>query len=146
MKEPVDHILRPPLPWRVGEPGMTECGYDASKVKTLTREAFDKRVQEMGSQRTALFTCMTCTDANRRWRTRDDDLRSLLGREIDWEWGSGFRRDDRGTRLRDELVAIAVLIEKHRDEFDALVEEHARRQEWLNLKAGRGKSLKPRGL
>ena len=32
MKEPVDHILRPKLPWRTGEGAITECGYDAAKV------------------------------------------------------------------------------------------------------------------
>ncbi len=38
VKEPVDHILRPRLPWRDGSEGaITECGYDATKVKTLTR-------------------------------------------------------------------------------------------------------------
>mgnify|MGYP001599520162 CR=1 FL=1 len=37
MKEPVDHVLRPRLPWRSpSDPAITECGYDASKVKTIT--------------------------------------------------------------------------------------------------------------
>lgn len=36
MKQPVDHILRPSLPWRT-DPPMTECGYDASTVTTLTQ-------------------------------------------------------------------------------------------------------------
>jgi hypothetical protein len=31
MKEPVDHILRPALPWRGDEGAITECGYDANK-------------------------------------------------------------------------------------------------------------------
>lgn len=45
MKEPVDHIIRPRLPWRSPDaPAVTECGYDALKVKSLTREEFFQRV------------------------------------------------------------------------------------------------------
>lgn len=33
MKEPVDHILRPSLPWREAS-AMTECGLNAASVKT----------------------------------------------------------------------------------------------------------------
>ena len=55
MKEPVDHILRPQLPWRSG-PGITECGYDASQVKTLTREQFKARLAEMASATPAAWT------------------------------------------------------------------------------------------
>ena len=40
MKDPVDHILRSRLPWRGDEAAITECGYDASRVKTLTREEY----------------------------------------------------------------------------------------------------------
>jgi hypothetical protein len=58
MKEPVDHILRPQLPWRTGG-GITECGYDASKVQTLTREEYFARLKDLGQQRCAMMTCMT---------------------------------------------------------------------------------------
>lgn len=37
MKEPVDHILRPQLPWRT-DAGITECGYDATKVAGIPRK------------------------------------------------------------------------------------------------------------
>jgi hypothetical protein len=53
MTEPVDHILRLRLPWRSDEGGLTECGYDASKVKALTREGFFERLKDYGQQRTA---------------------------------------------------------------------------------------------
>ena len=53
MKEPVDHILRPRLPWRSeSDPALTECGYNASSVKTLTREEFSARLKDWGQQRT----------------------------------------------------------------------------------------------
>lgn len=55
MKEPVDHILRPALPWRAGA-GITECGYDATKVKTITRTEHAQRVKDYGRQRGAAKT------------------------------------------------------------------------------------------
>jgi len=137
MKEPVDHILRPALPWRLdGEGAITECGYDAAKVKTLTREEYFQRAKEMGRQRTALFTCMTCADTARRWGSWDDDPRLAVGREIEWERGSYYwrARTDRGQRLKDELTVIASLVEAHREEFDAALSGIAQRREWNDKK------------
>lgn len=134
MKEPVDHILRPQLPWRRDQPAITECGYDASKVKALTREEFFQRVKDLGKQRTAMLTCMTCADTARRHGTWDDDPRRALEREINWECGY-HRRDENGVRLRDELFAIAALIEAHREEFAGLVTGIEQRREWLEKKA-----------
>ena len=134
MKEPVDHILRPQLPWRT-DAGITECGFNASKVQTLTRADYFVRLKDMGQQRAAMFTCMTCADTARRWGTWDDDPRKALEREINWE--SGYRRSDRGERLRDDLLAIAALIEAHRDEFEAHVSATEQRRAWLEKKAAR---------
>lgn len=149
MKEPVDHILRPALPWRTGEPGITECGFDASKVKTLTREEYVRRYKDLGQQRMALLTCMTCADTARRWGTWEDDPRRAVDREITWEWGGGYRaRNDRGQRLKDELLAVAALIEAHRDEFDAHVQETVARRDWNEKKAAvaRRPVVKPRPI
>lgn len=137
MKEPVDHILRPQLPWRQGDGAITECGYDAAQVKTLTREEYFQRLQDMGQQRAALFTCMTCADTAKRWGTWDDDPSRALDREITWECGGPYRRKDRGFRLQDELLAIAALIEAHPQEFDALVSAGGQKREWLQKKAER---------
>lgn len=129
MKEPVDHIIRPRLPWRSpNDPAVTECGYDASKVKTLTRDEFLSRLSDYGQQRTALFTCMTCTQAATQWPTWNDDPRKALEREIIWEcrWRSGKH----GYRLKDELLVITTLIAKHKDEFDGLLETLRQQQEW----------------
>lgn len=132
MKEPVDHILRPRLPWRSpSDPAITECGYDASKVKTLSREEFSRRFKDFGRQRTALMTCMTCSDAATRWPTWEDDPRKALEREINWE--CGWRSRDQDTRLRDELRAIATLLADHADEYRAILE----RQAWVEKKAAR---------
>lgn len=136
MKQPVDHIHRPQLPWR-NDPPMTECGYDSSSVPTLTREQYAARLKELGQQRTAMLSCMTCTSTCERWQHWEDDPRRALGREIEWETGGyGYRRDNkRGWRLRDELLAIASLIAEHREAFDAMVAESHARREWLEKKA-----------
>jgi hypothetical protein len=139
MKEPVDHVLRPMLPWR-SDGAMTECGLNASKVSTLSREAYFARLKDFGQQRCAMLTCMTCADTARRWGTWEDDPRRALEREIQWE--SAWRRDDRGVRLRDELLAIAALIEAHRDEFDAQLNATEQRRAWLEKKAENAKTKK----
>jgi hypothetical protein len=147
MKEPVDHILRPQLPWRAMADGaVTECGYDATKVKTLTRVEFFDRLKQFGQQRTALLTCMTCSDTARRWGTWDDDPRLALHREIEWERGGYYYRErtDRGQRLRDELSAIERLINSHRGEFDEAVKEIEERRAWNDRKAALAARAEPR--
>jgi hypothetical protein len=139
VKEPVDHILRPQLPWRKDDSAITECGYDASKVKTLSRDEYFARAKEMGAQRCALFTCMTCADTARRWGSWDDDPRKALERAINWECGWGYTRDNRGDRLKHELLAIADLIDLHLQEFHHLVLASESRQEWLARKAERSR-------
>jgi len=129
MKEPVDHILRPSLPWREAA-SITECGYDASKVKAITRAEFFQRFKDMGRQRCALFTCMTCADTASRWKTWEAEPRQALNREIEWE-----RRAERGDLLKQELIAIAALIDAHREEFDGIILANQQRQEWLAKKA-----------
>lgn len=147
MKEPVDHIIRPSLPWR-REIGITECGYDASKVKAITRQEFFQRVKDLGQQRAALLTCMTCSDTAKRWGTWEDDPRSAIAREVVWErgeyWGRG--RDDRGTLLKEELLAIAALIEAHRAEFETTIETNTQRREWLAKKAEKANRKPPPAL
>jgi hypothetical protein len=137
MKEPVDHILRPQLPWRT-DGAITECGYNAEKVSTLTRAAYFERKKDLGQRRCAMLTCMTCADTASRWTTWDDEPRQAMQRELEWErrgsWN--FRdNDSRGTRLRDELLAIASLIEAHRDEFEAHISGTEQRRAWLERKA-----------
>jgi hypothetical protein len=119
MKEPVGHIERPRLPWRPeNDATLTECGFEAVKVKTLTRSEFARRLKEYGQQRTAILTCMTCVQTAQRWSAWEDDPCQAVDREIQWEgrWG-----DQHGHLLRDELRAIALLIKSHPDEFKELV-------------------------
>jgi hypothetical protein len=150
MKEPVDHIIRPQLPWRGGEAAITECGYDAGKVKAVTREEHFGRLKDLGRQRTAMITCMTCMDTAARWPTWEDDPRKALEREITWECGLYGYRDDRGTRLLDELLAIAKLVGMHREKFLELIEVMRRQRAWVEQKenASRKRQAQPsmRGL
>lgn len=65
-----------------------------------------------------------------------EDPRQALDREITWEWGGGYRaRTDRGERLKDELIAIAALIEAHHDEFATIITTNQARRDWLEKKA-----------
>ncbi len=137
MKEPVDHILRPRLPWRdPAAPAITECGYDASKVTTITRDEYAKRRKNLGYQRTGLITCMTCSQAADRWAPWEVDPRKAVEREIAWEgaWRAG---DNRGQRLRDELVAIAALIAQYPEDFKTIMANVEQRRSWLEQKAAR---------
>lgn len=146
MKEPVDHILRPRLPWRPADTApITECGYDATKVKLISREDYAKRKKDLGYQRAAMLTCMTCVNTADRWGCWDDDPRLAIGREVEWERQTLYRHasDKRGTRLKDELTVIAAMIEERRDEFLARVTEVEQRREWNQKKAARADKPKP---
>ena len=134
MKDPVDHIVRPLLPWRSPAAAITECGFDVAKVKTITRPEYDARLKELGYQRTAMLTCMTCADTSKRWTTWDDDPRRAIGREVHWESTEWGRSREHGTRLRDELIAIAALIEAHRQEFESILNSNEQKRKWLEMK------------
>lgn len=140
MKDPLDHILRPRLPWRA-DTHVTECGHDAATVSILTREAFFARLKDYGQQRTALTTCMTCVHTAQRWPTWVEDPRTALMREVVWEgaaYQSSFGRlspEPRGHQLRDDLLAIEILIATHVDEFRKLLSIIDARNEWRELKA-----------
>lgn len=143
MKEPVDHILRPQLPWRSCLTSITECGYNAASVKSLTREAFAARLKGYGEQRTALVTCMTCMHTAQRWPTWEQDARLALQREIEWEavhWNARVKQviqysKERGHSLLDELRAIEALIAAHPQEFRELLAGVDARRQWLARKA-----------
>lgn len=141
MKQPVDHILRSRLPWR-DDVSLTECGLDASSVSPITRDQFVDRVKEMGQQRAALFTCMTCAQTARNWKTWEQDPRSVIEREIVWEKHGG-RLNQRGLRTHDELIAIAALIAAHQEEFADLLSAKEKRSEWNKMLAEKKKGKRP---
>lgn len=139
MKQPLDHIVRPLLPWRSpAEPATTECGYDASKVKAHSREQFAARLKEYGKQRCALLTCMTCMQTFERHPTWDEEPRLAIAREVQWEvqWWNAHHgaRETNGHRLKDELLALAALAARHPEEFTELLGELDARRQWLERK------------
>lgn len=111
----IDHIERPMVPWRRSE-RLTECGLTAENHPTISREEFLKRVRDMGQERSAMVTCMTCWHTARRWPSWEEDPVQAVVREAH-RWRA---QDDREV-FRRELQAIAMLVEAHRDEFDAAV-------------------------
>lgn len=117
------HIERSPLPWRPER--ATECGLDATKHPTWSRDEAQAKQQEMGKQRFSLFVCMTCMGTASRHYTWEDDPASCLVRHAQPMALGVYRRDhtEEKRRFADELRAIAALIEAHRDEFDALVHD-----------------------
>lgn len=120
------HILRLQVPWRRGAL-LTECGMEDDRA--LTAEETLAKTKELGQQRMAMLTCMTCWGTVQRYRFWDDgrvqlntwadDPVAIMDREVNRSrWGGPKRAP---SPLKDELVAIALLIEAHRDEFDELL-------------------------
>jgi hypothetical protein len=109
---PLEHVRRPQPPWRVAD--VTECGLPGGSYSTLSRDELAAKVARLGKQRTAMTTCMTCLNTAQRWPPFEDDPVAAMERET-------YHGRCGDTGFRDELVAIATLIERHRDEFADLV-------------------------
>lgn len=146
----ITHIERPALPWRPEK--ATECGLDATRHPTWSREEAIAKSKELGRQRFAMFACMTCMSTANRHATWEHDPASCMIRHAErmtMRWG---REDEPGEKRRfaDELRAIAALIAAHREEFDAIVQSYA---DVVDLSAHRRKpqaapnsALRPRPL
>lgn len=121
MTEPLTHIARPPLPWR--ESGLTICGHPVSQFGDgLVTNLADAHAaaRRLGKQRFAMTHCMTCASNVSRWATWENDPAARMAREIGY---LGMTKQE--PVIVAELRAIALLIERHRDDFDELVEAHA---------------------
>lgn len=117
----VTHIERSNLPWH--DEHVTECGLDADRHPTWTRAEAVAIARQFGKQRFAMVCCMTCLNTAERHRTWDEDPVSCMDRYTN-RWGYGGRDGDAG-QFANELRAIALLIEAHREEFDATVADLA---------------------
>lgn len=115
-KIPLRHIERPPLPWQTYR--LTECGHDIAEfAEVLSRDEAVRQHKAMGHQRFGLITCMSCIGTANRWTTWDEDPVQRMGREFYMG-----RAPKAGDRFRRELLAIAALVDAHREEFDEMVE------------------------
>lgn len=117
MSEPLTHIARTGLPWR--DATKTVCGHpinqyaDGLVVNLADAQAMQCR---LGQQRFALAICMTCANHVGNWAEWDNDPRVRMAREVT---GGDFGKFD--PVIVHELRAMAMLIERHRDEFDDAV-------------------------
>ena len=112
--DPVSHIRRPDLPWR--QLDLTECGRrvdDYASDRVLTFDEAQQLANELGKQRFAMLTCMTCINR----ASRGESVLDVLNRFAN-------RREGREVVDRD-LEAIALLVDAHRDQFDELVTQLA---------------------
>lgn len=117
MKQPVDHIERPRLPWR--DERLTECRLSADSYPTITRDGAVTRCRELGKTRFAMTVCITCMQTAERHLTWEQDPVSAMLREV--EGARWYRKDGTHDQMRTELKAIALLIAAHRDEFDETI-------------------------
>lgn len=116
MREPLEHIIRPQIPWRQA-PAKTECGRGADAVEggSIGFEEFRRKFREYGQQRTAMTTCMTCYG------------RATTGATLREDWAHNpaavFARDIGGYSydgvepLNTELRALELLVKAHPEEF-----------------------------
>lgn len=132
---PLTHVVRPQLPWRLDETPLTECGRTPEGLPLITRDDLITQVRKMGSQRTALLTCMTCLQTTQRWTDWDHDPITCLLRYMG-------RHDDARVRVTHELRALAILAAEHRDEFDQLVAGLADAPSLDDARAARGRAAR----
>lgn len=107
----IDHVLRPPLPWRRQQ--LTECGLPIAGHPVIDRDEAAKRFRDLGRQRASFTLCVTCIQTAGRWPTWEKDPVGCLQRET-----YGGRRAE---SLKFELQALAILVEAHREQYDQLL-------------------------
>lgn len=121
--EVIEHILRPMPPWRRDDV-ITECGRAASEfASVLTRDQAIAKIKAQGRRRAAMSTCMTCWETASRHAAWDQNPVEVISRECsraNW-WHRQLNAPPKAVQFRDELRAIAALIEAHRPEFDELL-------------------------
>lgn len=109
----IRHISRPSLPWRASN--LTRCGRPVAemgegRVISLTQ------ARSLMKRRDGGLVCLTCTRHLNDWPEWDANPSGLMHQYTrTGAWGPA-----RDGWINDDLRAIAALIERHRDEFDAL--------------------------
>lgn len=63
MSEPLTHVIRPSLPWRVDTDAMTECGLRADSYPAVSRDEASARWKKLGAQRASLWLCQGVPEA-----------------------------------------------------------------------------------
>lgn len=110
------HIQRSRCPWE--QPDLTECGRAVVEfARVVSRDQALARFREIGATRARYEFCVTCWETADRHSTWEADPLAAIGR-LPNAWASG----ERAIRARAELRALGLLVEAHREEFDAAVE------------------------
>lgn len=116
MTTPLPHVRRSGLPWRDAD--RTECGqplWTIAAEHLLDRAQALNVVRDQGIETARQTLCWPCVDSTVRTPEWDaDPVRALL-RELT---GSGGPPQD----LAADLRALAALVDRHGDEFEALRE------------------------
>jgi hypothetical protein len=110
------HVQRPPLPWR--QQRITECGLPVAGHPVISRDEWVAKVKAQGQQRSKLTTCITCWDTADRWPAWEADPVRAMAREVE-RWHALHRV----SLIRQELTALAALVERHPDEYAELLED-----------------------
>lgn len=120
MDGPLDHLARVLPPWHTG-PEVTECGRPlADVVSIVARDALKAKFTRLGKQRASFSTCMTCANLFGRTSSWEKNPEGVLERSVR---GRYFPQDtEESRRRRSELLALGMLVEEHREEFEGLVE------------------------
>lgn len=119
--EVLQHVSRPDMPWRAAT--LTRCGREVAELaegRVIDVDTARAKVKRLGQQRAAMFLCMTCCNHVGDWPEWDVNPIGRMNRECS---GAAYRRDDdpRVAGLATDLRALAILADRHRDEFDAIV-------------------------
>lgn len=140
-KATITHVARRDLPWRPA--ALTECGLPLAKHAAISADELDARIKKLGSQRQAMMTCMTCWSTSYRYGMdrswNGPAILTTLEREIQWA-----RRHREGSPFMADLKAIEVLIQRHRAEFDELLEDQRETVSLAEERKARARPVKPR--
>jgi hypothetical protein len=119
--EPLQHILRPALPWQTER--LTECGRNPDDFReglVIDRVEVKRLLAAHGKQRVAFMVCMTCFGrSNYSHDSWEDNPASVMRRHCE---RAGFGSDP-SLAINVELRALALLVEAHREEFDQAVRD-----------------------
>lgn len=114
-----DHVVRATVPWRSDQ--LTECGRPLSDVAAvISADELDSRITKFGEARAAFTVCTMCWPTAvgaPRW---DADPVAVLDRETRRAQRAPGRREHQ--QLRTELLAIAALIDAHRQEYGSTIQ------------------------
>jgi len=114
------HIVRAMPPWCRDTEQLTECRLPAHAFPVWTRAEALEEQRRLGAQRFSLFVCQTCRSASNMNAAWEENPAKCLQRYLGHAAYYLEEPTPAARVIHDELRAIAVLIDRHRDEFDAL--------------------------